>query len=148
MSSEQSGHVPKLLRLAGLRGGCACTFWFQLIALVASSDPGTCTILSRYRCRASFLLFFPACVDCHSLKPSLWLRTEVFHVSYSFCHSLHLPLFSHPVATVKCIKFHGFITIYRSSPAKTLSHTPKMRYGEVLNNIAWGSLPKICKTFY
>ena len=59
------------------------------------------------------------------------------------CHYFHVP-----VAIVKCVKICGFVTIYRGSPAKTLSHTPKMLYGKVLNNIAWGSLPKICKTLH
>ena len=53
------------------------------------------------------------------------------------CHYFHVP-----VAIVKCVKICGFVTIYRGSPAKTLSHTPKMLYGKVLNNIAWGSLLK------
>ena len=59
------------------------------------------------------------------------------------CHYFHVP-----VAIVKCVKICGFVTIYRGSPAKTLSHTPKMLYGKVLNNIAWGSLSKICKTLH
>ena len=59
------------------------------------------------------------------------------------CHYFHVP-----VAIVKCVKICGFVTIYRGSPAKTLSHTPKMLYGKVLNNIAWDSLSKICKTLH
>ena len=107
-------------------------------------------VLIQVPMRASFQLFFPACVDFHSLKLSRWLQDcmgssilATLFVVPCICHYFHVP-----VAIVKCVKICGFVTIYRGSPAKTLSHTPKMLYGKVLNNIAWGSLPKICKTLH
>ena len=52
-----------------------------------------------------FLRFFPACVDFHSLKLSLWL--------------LHLGLFLHlntSVAIVKCIRFLVSLQFIRALP--------------------------------
>ena len=46
---------------------CACTFGLQLI-VAPCSHPGTDAYI-----KDSFLAFFAACVDFHSLKPSLWL---------------------------------------------------------------------------
>ena len=128
------------------RGGCTCTFWLQLTALVAGSDPGTYTMfISRYIFSIVFSglcrLSHPETITLASGLGSFMLAT--LFVAPCICHYFHVL-----VVIVKCIKFRGFITIYWGSSAKTLSHTPKMLYGKVLNNIAWGSLPKICKTLH
>ena len=98
---------------------------------------------------ASFQLFFSGL--CRLLQPETFTLASglgssmlaILFIVPCICHYFHVP-----VAIVKCIKICGFVTIYRGSLAKTLSHTPKMLYGKVLNNIAWGSLSKICKTLY
>ena len=109
-----------------------------------------CTMfLSRYRCLHLFHCFFSGL--CRLSQPETFalasrlgssMLATIFVVP-CICHYFYVP-----VAIVKCIKFRGFITIYWGSPAKTLSHIQKMLYGKVLNNIAWGSLLKSCKSLH
>ena len=106
-------------------------------------------VLVKVQMCASFSEVFSACVDFHSLKPlalasGLWssMLATLFVIS-CICHYFHIP-----VAIVKCISFMVSLLFVWALPTKSLNHTPKMLYGEVLKNIAWGFIPKICKTLH
>ena len=88
----------------------------------------------------SFSEVFQVYVDSHSLKPSLWLLDwAMLHVGYSLSYSCICHYFHTSVAVLKWF-------CYNLSGLCPLSHTPKMLYGKVLNNMVWGSVAKICKS--
>ena len=105
-------------------------------------------VLNQVPMCASFSAVFFSCL-CRLSQPETFALVSglgysmlaTLFVIPCICHYFHVP-----VAIVKCVKFCGFIKIYQGFPAKTLSHTSKMLYGEVLNNI--DILTKICKNLH
>ena len=110
------------------------------------------SVLQRFHCFSASQLprnqqqrtvLFGLCILLQSEIAALPSSLESFQLGTVFvvCCLSSLPRFS---CIVKCVSFMVLLQFYRGSPAKILSHTPKMMKSEVLNK---GSQAKICKLF-
>ena len=88
-----------------------CTFGLQLIAFVAGSDPGTCTMFS--------FGYTDACIEGKFFEVFFCLLfgfwAGVSHAGYSFCCFLYL--FNVSVAIIKYVSFMVSLQIIRTLSA-------------------------------